>query len=99
MTTKNAIKIGKGIGKIMELDNNNTFGLICRQFIPFKIEINTLLALEFNMPCAGMEPRWIAFKYERLDDYCTLCGLLDHKKGVCPAPKKLIPSEKYDKPL
>jgi hypothetical protein len=29
MTTKNAIKIGKGIGKILELDNNNSFGLIC----------------------------------------------------------------------
>jgi hypothetical protein len=101
ITTKNAIKIGKGLGKILELDNNNSFGLICRQFIRFKIEINTSLPLAqgFNMPCSGTEPRWIAFKYERLDDYCTLCGLIGHKKGVCHAPQKLIPPEKYDKPL
>ena len=59
MTTKNAIKIGMGIGKIMELDNNNSSALISRQFIRFKIEINTSLplALGFYMPCDGSEPR------------------------------------------
>ena len=51
------------------------------------------------MPCVGEEPRWIAFKYERLDDYCTLCGLIGHKKGVCPAPQNVFPLDKYDKPL
>jgi hypothetical protein len=71
MTTKNAIKIGKGIGKILELDNNNSFGLICHQFIRFRIKINTSkpLAPGFYMSCTGEEPHWIAFKYERLDEY------------------------------
>ena len=89
MTTKNAIRIGKGLGKILKLDNNNSSGLICRQFIHFKIEINTFLplALGFNMSCSGTEPSWIAFKYKGLDDYCTLCGLIGHKKGVCPTPQ------------
>jgi hypothetical protein len=80
MTTKNAIKIGKGIGKILKLDNNNSSRLISRQFIRFKIEINISLplALRFYMPCDGSKPRWIAFKYEHLDDYCTSCGLIGH---------------------
>jgi hypothetical protein len=53
MTTRNAIRIGKGIGKILELDNDNSTGLICQRFICFKVEINTSLplALGFNMSC------------------------------------------------
>ena len=99
MIAKNAIKIGKGIEKILELDNNNSSGLISRQFVHFKIEINMSLPLapRFYMPYDGSEARWTAFKYERLDDYCTDCGLIGHKKGVCPAPQKLFPPEKYKK--
>ena len=95
ITTQNAIKIGKGIGRILELDNKNSFGLICCQLICFKIEISTSkpLASGFYMPCVGEEPHWIAFKYERLDDYCIACGLIGHEKGVCPAPQQLIPLE------
>lgn len=91
LTTRNAIKICKGIGKILELDNNST-GLICHQFIRFKVEINTSLPLApgFHIPRPGMEPRWVEFKYEHLDDYCTLCSLIGHKKNVCPAPHILI---------
>ena len=101
MTTKNAIKIGKGIGKILELYNNNSSRLISCQFICFKIAINTSLPLTlgFYMPYDGSEPRWIAFKYERPDDYCTGCRLISHKKGVCPVLHKLFPSEKYKKSL
>jgi hypothetical protein len=59
MTTQNAIRIGKGIGKILELDNDNSMRLICRQFIRFKIEINTSLPLAsgFNMACDGVDTR------------------------------------------
>jgi hypothetical protein len=56
-----------------------------------KLRQNTYLPLAsgFYMPCAREEPRWVAFKYECLDDYYTLCGLIGHKR-VCPAPQKLI---------
>jgi hypothetical protein len=101
MTTQNAIKLGKGIGRILELDNNNSSGLICHQFLRFKIEINTSkpLASRFYVPCAGEESRWIAFKYERLDEYCTGCGLIGHNNRVCPTPQQLIPPDKYSRPL
>jgi hypothetical protein len=58
MTIKNAIWIGKGIGKFLELDNNYSGGLICRQFIQFKIEVNTSkpLASRFYITRPGMDP-------------------------------------------
>jgi hypothetical protein len=61
MIIKNAIRIGKGIGKFLELDNNYSGGggggLICRQFVRFKIEVNTSkpLASGFYITRSGMD--------------------------------------------
>jgi hypothetical protein len=98
MTVKNAIKIGKGIEDFLELDNTFSGDLICRQFIRLKIDVNTSKPLVpgFYITRPGMDYHWIAFKYERLDDYCVACGLIGHKKGSCPAPQILVPQEKYD---
>jgi hypothetical protein len=41
MTVKNAIKMGKGIGEFMELDNNFSGDLISRQYIRFRVDVNT----------------------------------------------------------
>jgi hypothetical protein len=56
------------------------------------VEINTSLPLApiFNIPRPSVKPRLVKFKYERLDDYCTLCGLIGHKKNACPTPQILI---------
>ena len=101
MTTQNAIRIGKGIGKILQLDNDNSTELVCRRFIRFKIEIDTSLplALGFNMSCDGEDTCWTSFLYERLDDYCSSCGLIDHKSGFCPSPTSSIPPDKYKRSL
>jgi hypothetical protein len=102
MTNQNAIWIGKGIGKILELDNDNSTGLICRKYIHFKIEIDTslLLASGFDMSCEGEEEtHWIAFLYERLDEYCSYCGLIGHNSGYCPSPTPSTPPAKYKRKL
>jgi hypothetical protein len=102
MTTLNAIKIGKGIGNILELDNNNSPGLIYRKYIRFKIEIDTSLPLAsgFDMLCEGEEEtRWISFLYERLDEYCYYCGLIGHNIDNCPSPKPSTTPTKYKRSL
>jgi hypothetical protein len=97
MTTKNAIRIGKTIGDILELDNNNSSGIISRPFIRLKIEINTSLPLVsgFYMPCEGTKSRWITFQYEHLDEYCSSCGLIGHVTKFCFAPPTKRTPEKY----
>jgi hypothetical protein len=97
MTTKNAIRIGKTIGDILELDNNNSSGIISRPFLRLKIEINTSMPLAsgFYMPCEGTKPWWIAFQYEHLDEYCSSCGLIGHIKKFCFAPSAKRTPEKY----
>ena len=98
MIVKNAIRIGKGIGKFLELDTNSSGNLICRQFIRFRVEVNVLqpLAPGFYISRLGLARHWIAFKYKRLDEYCVACGLIGHKKSACLAPQILDPSKKYD---
>jgi hypothetical protein len=97
MTTKNAIRIGKSIGNILKLDNNISSGIISRPFLRFKIDINTSLPLAsgFYMPCEGTKPRWIAFKYKHLDEYCSSCGLIGHVKKFYHVPPEKATPEKY----
>jgi hypothetical protein len=73
MTSTNAIKIGKGLGTLLEVDNGHVVGLICRQFLRIKVEINILQPLVpgFLLPRLNRDPLWVSFKYERLADYCT----------------------------
>jgi hypothetical protein len=58
MTIKNAIRIGKGIGKFLELDTNNSRSLVCRQFLQFKVDVNTSkpLAPGFYITRPGLDP-------------------------------------------
>ncbi|GLT53077.1 hypothetical protein SLA2020_263730 [Shorea laevis] len=88
MTLKNAIRIGKSIGSLLEVENGDSPGLICRQHLRLRVEINTRRPLMpgFYISRPGKDPLWIQFRYERLADYCTLCGLIGHCKFICPDP-------------
>jgi hypothetical protein len=101
VTARNTIMIGKALGSLLEVDDLDNSGLICRQHLRFRVELNTSLPLVpgFNLPQPDKEPFWISFRYERLGDYCTLCGLIGHKKPSCPNPPQPYPLAKYNIPL
>jgi hypothetical protein len=101
MTVRNAIMIGKAIGSLLEVENSETSGLICRQFLHVKVELNTAKPLPpgFTFPRQGKAPLWISFRYERLGVYCKTCGLLGHKNLNCPAPPQVFTQNQYSIPL
>jgi hypothetical protein len=57
MTTRNAIHIGKAIGSVLEVENCDTKGIICHQYLQVKVELNTSLPLipGFHIPQNGKE--------------------------------------------
>ena len=101
MTTRNAICIGKAMGSVLEVENCDTKGIICRQYLRVKEELNTSLPLipGFHIPRNGKESIVVSFEYERLADYCTLCGLIGHKRFSCPSPPQPVQLVNYDTSL
>jgi hypothetical protein len=65
-----------------------------------RVQIDTSLPLApgYYLPRDHKPPLWIGYCYECLGDYCTLCGLIEHKKTNCPAPPQPL-SDKYKFPL
>jgi hypothetical protein len=86
MTLRNANRIGKVLGNLLEAENHDVSGLICHQHLRLRVELNTSLPLNpgFHIPRSSKEPLWISFKYEQLADYCNFCGLIGHKKVQLP---------------
>lgn len=59
------------------------------RFVPIRAELNTSKALK---PCCFIkrengEQLWLAFKYERLSDFCYNCGRISHIDQACGEPK------------
>jgi hypothetical protein len=63
------------------------------EHLRLRVELNSSLPLTpgFHIPRTGKEPLWVSFKYERLVDYCNLCGLTGHKKFSCPTASSPLP--------
>jgi hypothetical protein len=101
MADVNAVKIAQRLGKILAVDDHDTTGLICQPFLRFQVELDSAQPLipGFHLPRPGRDPLWISLRYERLSDYCMLCGLIGHKKIQCSQPPNRFNPDKYHIPL
>ena len=89
MTTKNAIAIGKGLGHLLKVEESGGVLSTFRSYLCILVEIdsNKPFNLGFNFSRHEGDATWIGLKYERLDVYCSDCGLLGHKQPFCLAPQ------------
>jgi len=98
----NAIKIGKLIGlKVLTVEDGDKSGIINHHHLRFRllIDVSLPLAPGFHLPCSGRSPLWIKLIYERLANYCALCGCIGHCKTFCPAPPPLGTPDRYSTSL
>jgi hypothetical protein len=85
---QNAASIGLSLGKVLDVGNCSNKGIIGTHHLRLRVAIDTRKPLVpgFSIPRPGRSAAWVRFLYERLADYCTLCGLIGHRKNFCPSP-------------
>jgi hypothetical protein len=85
MTARNATSIGLSLGKVLAIDNCST-GIVGTNHLRIRVAIDTRQPLVpgFSLPRPGRSASWVRFLYKRLADYCTLCGLIGHRKKKLP---------------
>ncbi|XP_052292008.1 uncharacterized protein At4g02000-like [Citrus sinensis] len=78
--------IGDYIGEFQASDENNLMG-VWRNYMRIRVSIDVRKPLKRRMRLkkSGGEWVWIDFKYERLQVFCFICGLLGHTERQCPS--------------
>ncbi|XP_050229142.1 uncharacterized protein LOC126678284 [Mercurialis annua] len=76
-------KIGGRIGRILEWDDEE--GVVWNRYSRIRVVIDTSKPLMRGMKVINSlgEHSWIGFKYERIQNYCYWCGMLDHLEVEC----------------
>jgi hypothetical protein len=89
MSTKNAIAIGKGLGHLLKIEDASGVSSTFRSYLRILVKIDSLkpLKLGFSLARPNGATSLVSLKYERLDAYCTDCGLIGHKQVFCQAPQ------------
>ncbi|KAJ8648294.1 hypothetical protein MRB53_001317 [Persea americana] len=77
--------IGNYIGLFLDSNENNLMG-VWRNYMRVRVSIDVRKPLQRRMRIkkAGGEWIWIDFKYECLNIFCFICGLLGHTEQQCP---------------
>uniref|UniRef100_A0A2N9GLU6 CCHC-type domain-containing protein n=1 Tax=Fagus sylvatica TaxID=28930 RepID=A0A2N9GLU6_FAGSY len=85
LSKENAEIIGNGMGKYIEVDLSRTESSKGGNFLRFKVEIKLSAPLlkGFWLERTQLSDLWVQLKYERLPDFCYLCGRLGHMKKEC----------------
>jgi hypothetical protein len=88
MTTKNAIAIGKGLGPVLMVEDNSGVEATFRSYLRILVSLDVSKPLKsgFSMSREDGSSTWVNLRYERLDIYCSDCGLIGHHQAVCLAP-------------
>ncbi|KAH9670971.1 reverse transcriptase domain-containing protein [Citrus sinensis] len=85
MSEKILKDIGSYIGVFVASDENNLMG-IWKNYMRIRVttDVRKPLKRRMKLKKAGGDWLWIDFKYERLNIFCFICGLLGHTEKQCP---------------
>ena len=84
LTAKVLQNIGNFIGEFQSFDANN-FMRVWRNYMRIRVLLDVRKPLKRRMHLKkGGEWMWIEFRYERLNIFCFICGLLGHTEKLCP---------------
>ena len=90
MTEKIGAVLGETIGDVEEIDTDGgqmAFGRYLR--VRVSININKPLKRGSKIALSGGESILAIFKYERLPDFCYICGRLTHQELECDEVVKM----------
>lgn len=84
MNASNATIIGSTIGPIIKLDDNSQYTQ-AQSFLRAQILVDTTQPLKTGcfINRENGSKLWLAFRYERLSDFCYICGCIDHTESSC----------------
>ncbi|CAH9071794.1 unnamed protein product [Cuscuta epithymum] len=86
MTARAARGIANSIGSFVQLDESSPGGKK-RLFMRISVTLNVTMALTQRLQVRqeGNNWTWANFWYERLPNFCFLCGILGHADRFCPS--------------
>ena len=84
MTTKIATVLGESIGDVEEVDADGE-KMAWGKFLRVRVAINISKPLKrgTRITIEGKGSMLVVFKYEKLPDFCYVCGCLDHQELEC----------------
>lgn len=96
MNLKNAGAIGRLIGEVVEVEDEDSRWGGRRDLMRVRVAMNVDKELKKGawVQRPGGNKQWVAFKYERLSSFCFNCGKLNHTSKQCK--KEKIEGEKEE---
>ncbi|KAL8548303.1 hypothetical protein ACS0TY_007578 [Phlomoides rotata] len=84
ISEKVGIQLGNFVGKFLEYDKSN-HGAAWMSYVRIRVEVDTVSPLKCWKKIAQKngEPFVVNFKYEKLNTFCFVCGLLGHPENFC----------------
>ncbi|KAH7516250.1 hypothetical protein FEM48_Zijuj10G0115300 [Ziziphus jujuba var. spinosa] len=84
LTKENALKIGGLFHKVWNCECTSRTNLIGLKYIRIQVEVDISKPLLTGfLHKVGNGSSWIHFAYERLAEFCYMCGRIGHRKASC----------------
>lgn len=98
-TKETGMVLGSKLGKAIDVDvpeNGVHWGRYLR--VKVQLDVTKKLIQAKKVSIEDDEPRWVFFRYERLPNFCYVCGLIGHSERECSELKgssEGLEKEKY----